>query len=90
MENMEGIKFNEINIRDIRYADDAELVADKRKKMQTMVDSLNDTCRAYGMEINVKKTKVMITEIKEKNGVRRCVLLCNVALKQVTRFKFSR
>ena len=33
MENMEGIKFNEINITDIGYADDAVLVADKRKKM---------------------------------------------------------
>ena len=43
MENMEGIKFNEINITDIRYADDAVLVADKRKKMQKMVDNLNDT-----------------------------------------------
>ena len=70
MEGMEGINFNEINIADIRYADDAVLVADKRKKMQKMVDSLNDICRSDGMEINVKKTKVMIMGIKEKNGVR--------------------
>ena len=33
MENMKGIKFNELNITDIRYADDAVLVADKRKKL---------------------------------------------------------
>ena len=72
MEGVEGIKFNEINITDIRYADDAVLVADKLKKMQKMVDSLNDTCRAYGMEINVKKVKVMIMGIKVKNGVQRC------------------
>ena len=32
MENMKGIKFNEINITDTRYAADAVLVADKRKK----------------------------------------------------------
>ena len=43
-EAMEGIKFNGVNITDLRYADDAVLVADKRKKMQKMVDSLNDTC----------------------------------------------
>ena len=42
-------------------------MADKRKKMQKMVDSLNDACRAYGMEINVKKTKVMI--MGRKGGV---------------------
>ena len=32
MENVEGIKFNGVNITDLRYADDAVLVADKRKK----------------------------------------------------------
>ena len=32
MENVEGIKFNGINITGLRYADDAVLVADKRKK----------------------------------------------------------
>ena len=29
MENVEGIKFNGINITELRYADDAVLVADK-------------------------------------------------------------
>ena len=43
-------------------------MADKQKKMQKMVDSLNDTCRAYGMEINIKKTKVMIVRIKGGRG----------------------
>src|SRR3989442_1471932 len=38
MENVEGIKFNGVNITDLRYADDAVLVADKRKKMQKMID----------------------------------------------------
>ena len=57
MENVEGIKFNGINITDLRYADDAILVADKRKKMQKMIDRLNKTFKAYGMEINVKKNR---------------------------------
>ena len=60
MENMEGIKFNGINITDLRYADDAVLVADKRKKMQIMIDRLSRACKEYGMEINVKNTKVMM------------------------------
>ena len=53
MEGMEGIKFNGINKTDTKYVDDAVLVADKRKKMQKMVDCLNDTCRAYIMLGNV-------------------------------------
>src|SRR3989441_829032 len=60
MENVEGIKFNGINVTDLRYADDAVLMADKRKKIQKMIDRLNKTCKVYGMEINVTKTKVMI------------------------------
>src|SRR3954466_9301275 len=43
MENVEGIKLNGVNITDLRYADDAVLVADKRKKMQKMIDRLNKT-----------------------------------------------
>ena len=58
MDNVEGIKLNGINITDLRYADDAVLVADKRKKMQQrMVDRLNKTCKAYGMEIKSNQIK---------------------------------
>ena len=67
LKNEEGIKFNGVNITNLRYADDAVLVADKRKNMQKMIDKLKETCKAYEMEINVKKTKVMIMNKKE-NG----------------------
>ena len=60
----------------------------KRKKMQKMVDSLNDTCRAYGMEINVKKTKVMIMGLKKGRGAQQCIMLGGMPLEQVTRFKY--
>src|SRR5437899_7739920 len=40
LENEEGIKFNGFNVTDLRYADDAVLVADKRKNMQKMIDRL--------------------------------------------------
>jgi hypothetical protein len=57
MEGMKGLKFNGINLTNLRYADDAVLVADKRKKLQTMLDRLNETCKTYGMEINIKRLK---------------------------------
>ena len=56
MEDVEGIGIGGFNITDLRYADDAVLVADKRKKMQRTIDRLSETCKEYGMEINVKKT----------------------------------
>src|SRR2546425_13315354 len=85
----EGIKFNGVNVADLRYADDAVLVADKRKNMQKMIDRLSETCKTYRMEINVKKTKVMIMNKKEKQkGMQSGIMLNNVPLEQVTRFKY--
>src|SRR2546425_2281985 len=40
MEGVEGIGFGGGNITNLRYADDAVLVAEKRKKMQKMIDRL--------------------------------------------------
>ena len=89
LENEEGIKFNEVDVTDLRYADDAVLVADKRKNMQKMIDRLNETCKAHEMKINVKKTKVMIMNKTEKQkGMQSCIMLNNVPLEQVTRFKY--
>ena len=34
MENVDGIKFNGINITDLRYADDAVFMADKERKFR--------------------------------------------------------
>ena len=57
--------------------------------MQKMIDSLSETCKAYGMEINVKKTKVMIMNKMDKpKGLQRCIMLNKVPLEQVTRFKY--
>ena len=45
MEDVEGIGIGGFNITDLRYADDAVLVADKKKKMQKMLDRLSETCK---------------------------------------------
>src|SRR5688572_64858 len=89
MEEMEGISFGGFNITDLRYADDAVLVAEKKKKLQKMIDKLNDTCKEYGMDINVKKTKVMVMGgDRVKNGAQAYLTLDGVRLEQVTRFKY--
>ena len=76
MDEMEGISFGEFNITNLRYADDAVLVADKKKKLQEMIDKLNDTCKEYGMDINVRKTKVMVVGGDgAENGSQACFTL---------------
>ena len=63
-------------------------MADKRKKMPKMIHRLNETCKAYGMEINIKQTKVMIMNKTDKpKGLQRCIMLDKMPLEQVTRFK---
>src|SRR3989442_1074439 len=57
--------------------------------MQKMIDRLNKTCKAYGMEINVKKIKVMtINGTAKPKGMKKCITLNWVPLEQVTRFKY--
>src|SRR3989442_7527674 len=57
--------------------------------MQKMIDRLNTTCKANGMKINVKKTKVMIMNGTAKpKGMQRCIVLDRVPLEQVSRFKY--
>ena len=89
METVEGIGFNGVNITNLRFADDAVLITDKRKKLQKMINRLNETCKDYGMEVNVKKTKVMVLGSTEEQGKKqRAVRLGVVPLEQVTRFKY--
>jgi hypothetical protein len=66
MEGMEWVKIGGKNLTDLRYADDAVLVADRMWRMQKMMDRLRETCNVYGMEINIKKTKVMIVGDREE------------------------
>src|SRR3989442_11795348 len=57
--------------------------------MQKMIDRLSTTCKEYGMEINVKKTKVMImNETAKPNEMQRCIELDGVPLEQMSRFKY--
>src|SRR5207248_2837557 len=89
METVEEIGFNGVNITNLRYADDAVLITDKRKKLQKMINRLNETCKDYSMEINVKKTIVMVLgRTEEQRKRQRAVRLGEVPLEQVTRFKY--
>lgn len=83
---VDGILVGGFNITDLRYADDAVLMAYKRRIMQRMIDRLNITCKEYGMEINVKKTKVMV--INAQGRIKGTLRLDGVELERVTRFKY--
>ena len=63
-DEMEGVKFNGVNLTNLRYADDVVILAENEENLQTMMESLNNKCKEYGMAINAKKTTVMVMRAK--------------------------
>ena len=61
-------------------------MADTMKQLQKLMDKLNETCKIYGMGINVTKTKVMV--MCKKGQVKCCVSLDGILLEQVGRYKY--
>ena len=42
------------------------LLADNERMLKNMLMKLNDKCEDYGMKINIRKTKIMVTGRKPK------------------------
>jgi len=75
-ETVENMLINGQNINNLRYADDAAFITDKESKLQDILDKLQEVFSQYKMDINVKKTKVMV--ISKKVGEK-----CNVVINGV-------
>jgi hypothetical protein len=58
LEGFGGFKIGQV-IRTVKYADDRVLLAREENVLQGMIDRLIEIGRRYGMEMNVRKTKVM-------------------------------
>ena len=43
----------------LRYADDIVLIASSQEELQELLDRIVDKGRAFGLQLNVQKTKVM-------------------------------
>ena len=54
-ENLESL------VRELLFADDADLVAHTEEDMQLIMNIFSRACLAFGLNINLKKTKVMYT-----------------------------
>ena len=61
----------------------------EKKKLQKTIDKLKVICKEYGMDINVKKTKVMMVgEDGEEDVTQECFTLDGVHLEKTNRFKY--
>ena len=86
LDEMEGVKFNGVNLTNLRYADDAVILAENEENLQKMMESLNNKCKEYGMAINAKKTMVMVIGAKAETKCN--ITIDGLALEQVKRYKY--
>ena len=72
-------------IYNIRFADDTVLLAGTEEESQRQLDKVNESCTAFGMELNAKKTKAMVME--KHPGTEVTIKSNGKALEQVNKYK---
>uniref|UniRef100_A0A8D8XFQ8 Craniofacial development protein 2 n=1 Tax=Cacopsylla melanoneura TaxID=428564 RepID=A0A8D8XFQ8_9HEMI len=63
-----GVRIEDENgkhiINNLRYADDTVLIANNQQDLQLLMDKVVNSCKEYGLKLNIKKTKYMIVSRK--------------------------
>ena len=72
-------------ISNLRFADDIDGLAGSEQELAQLVERIDQTSRAYGMEINAEKTKLMTNNI---NGIHKEIKASGQKLQTVTNFKY--
>ncbi|GFO39519.1 retrovirus-related pol polyprotein from type-1 retrotransposable element r2 [Plakobranchus ocellatus] len=87
LENHPGIKVGGQNINNLRYADDTVLIAENKEDLQKLLNIVEEESRKKGLELNSKKTEVMVISRKQESP--KCDIFINeVKLKQREKFKY--
>ena len=68
-----------------RFAYDTDALAGEEQELEALVQSLNQTCTRYKMEISAEKTKMMTNSA---NGIEREIKGKGQKLGTVTSFKY--
>jgi len=53
-----GVNVHGVVIKDLRFADDVDLLAEEEVKLQSLVDQLHTNSKEYGLQIDTNKRKV--------------------------------
>ena len=54
-----GIKIVRRNINNLRYADDATLMAESEEKLKSFLRKVKEKSEKVGLKLNIQKTKIM-------------------------------
>ena len=54
-----GIKIARRNINNLKYADDTTLMAEREKKLNSLLKKVKKESEKAGLKLNIEKTKIM-------------------------------
>ena len=75
-------------VRELLYADDCDLVAHTAQDLQDLVTCFGKSCKAFGLEMNLKKAEVMLQVTPGKVYVKPKLFVRSKELKVVTSFTY--
>ncbi|XP_063588608.1 uncharacterized protein LOC134765755 [Penaeus indicus] len=75
-ETNEGVNVGGELLKDVRLADDRGMVAYTGNRLQIIMDGVNEVTQKYGMNISVKKTKLMIISRQGGKMLEQVVKFC--------------
>ena len=87
LRELEGIKVGGQNVNNIRYADDTTLIADSLEKLKDLIERLDEAGHEKGLNINTKKTKVMVVT-KNEQSPKINISINNHNIEQVDQFNY--
>ena len=58
-ETQAGIKIATRNIKNLRYADDATLMAESEEELKRLLMKVKEESKKLGLKLNIQKTKIM-------------------------------
>jgi hypothetical protein len=87
MENQEGLKFHGTH-QLLAYADDVNLLGDNIDTINKNTQTLTDTSKEVGLEVNVEKTKYMLVSQDQNAGQNRDIKVGNRSFENVSQFKY--
>jgi hypothetical protein len=76
-EKCKGISIQGVNINNLRFADDIDVMEENAEELTRTVQCLSDDCKPYGLRMNLDKTKSMVfgsNDIEKRIEVDRTML----------------